>query len=222
MKAQVKFEIVHLHGEKLTTTSLLVAEKFKKSHDFVIRKIESLKCSVQFISVNFTTIFYKDSYGRQQKAYEITEEGFAFIAMRFTGKDAVEWQEKFVSAFQSMRNELARIKKQQAEPAWQLDRDETKIGYKWMSGALAEKRAEKGKETKNVHYMSEAKLVNASLSGRFAGIDRNKLSQSDLHLISEIQRMNAMLIAQDIPYQSRKQALLDRAALISGQKSINP
>jgi Rha family phage regulatory protein len=229
MNTSPKFELVHVQGERLSTTSLLVAEKFKKRHDHVLEKIRNLKCSAEFHGANFREmspdsreISYADSYGREQKAYEITEEGFMFVAMRFTGKEAVEWQEKFINAFQSIRHELDQIKKRQSEPAWQINRDETKLGYKWMSDALCEKRTEKGKETKNVHYMSEAKLINAALSGRFNGIDRNKLSKTDLFLISELQRANAMLIAQDIAYQERKQALFNRAALISEQKRLAP
>jgi Rha family phage regulatory protein len=220
MNTSPKFELVHVRGERLTTTSLLVAEKFKKLHKFVLRKIEDLPCSSEFHGANFTPRNYVDSRGKTQKSYEITEEGFMFIAMRFTGEEAVKWQENFIAAFQSIRHELDQIKKRQSEPAWQINRDETKIGYKWMSDALCEKGTEKGKETKNVHYMSEAKLINAALSGRYNGIDRDKLSKTDLYLISELQRTNAMLIAQDVTYQERKQALFNRAALISEQKRL--
>lgn len=117
-----ELQLVEAKGEIVLTTSLLVAEKFSKSHKFVLRKIDELKCSSEFIGANFTPIFYLDSYGREQKSYLLTEEGFMFIAMRFTGKEAVEWQEKFVGSFQSMRKELNRIREQRLTIDWQESR----------------------------------------------------------------------------------------------------
>ena len=205
MNAELK--LVEVHGEKLTTTSLLVAEKFKKTHFFVTRKIENLKCSVEFRLANFTSRDYIDSRGKSQKLYEITEEGFMFIAMSFTGKEAIEWQEKFIGSFQAMRKELDRINKQKTDPAWKLTRDETKVGFRWMNDNLKEMRESKGKQTASVHYMSEAKLINGVLTGNFSRVNRDSLSATDLQNIAELQRFNAKLIAQDIEYKTRKQEL---------------
>jgi len=203
------------------TTSLLVAEKFNKRHDTVLRKIDALFGSQNdFARRNFAAIFYKDSYGREQKSYEMTEEGFAMIAMRFTGKKAEEWQILFISQFQNMRKELERQGRMHKDPAWQLVRDETKLGYKWVCETLAERRAAVGKVTKAHHYQNEARLINYVLAGEHKALSRKALSASDLHLISELQRINTMLIAQDIAYQERKAALFNRAALISQQKRL--
>lgn len=80
-----------------------------------------------------------------------------------------------------------------------------------MNETLQEKRAAIGKKTEGRHYSNEARMINAVLTNRFAGLDRNTLSASDLQLMADLQRYNAILIGQDMPYQNRKAILMDRA-----------
>lgn len=49
---------------------------------------------------------YPDSYGRQQKYYECTRDGFALLAMGFTGKKALEWKLKYIAAFNKMEKRI--------------------------------------------------------------------------------------------------------------------
>ncbi len=91
-------ELVILNSDgKVTTTSLIVAEVFKKRHKHVIEKIENLDCSEEFNGTNFRPIEYKDKRGRMKPAYELTRDGFTFVAMGFTGKKAAEFKEGGVS-----------------------------------------------------------------------------------------------------------------------------
>jgi Rha family phage regulatory protein len=206
-----KDELVVIQNGQPFTTSILIAEKFGKRHDFVLRKIESLPCSEAFHSANFAESSYLAENGKQEKAYLVTEEGFMFIAMRFTGPEAVKWQETFIGAFQKMRRELERLARQQRDPDWRQLRDKTKVGYEWMSRTLQERREAAGKATKPHHYMNEARLVSAVLSGRFEGMNRNTLTTAELDLVSDLQRLNAILIGQDLPYAKRKEILMDRS-----------
>ena len=50
-----------------TTTSLKVAEYFGQTHGNVIRKIESLECSVEFSRINFDLAEYVDHQGKPRK-----------------------------------------------------------------------------------------------------------------------------------------------------------
>lgn len=59
------------------------------------------------ISTNlFIEIIYADRYGRQQKCYELTRDGFSLLVMGFTGKKALEWKLKYIEAFNLMEQEL--------------------------------------------------------------------------------------------------------------------
>jgi len=92
-------------GEPVTT-SLVVAEKFGKRHDNVLRAIDNLECSEQFILLNFEEISYVDVAGRKQRMVEMTKDGFAMLVMGFTGSAAAAWKEKFIAAFNEMERTL--------------------------------------------------------------------------------------------------------------------
>ena len=73
------------------TTSLMVAERFGKRHDRVLRAIENLECSNEFRVSNFGETSYTQAQnGQSYKMYEITKDGFAFLVLGFTGKPAAE------------------------------------------------------------------------------------------------------------------------------------
>ncbi len=118
---------------------------------------------------------------------------------------------RLVKAFRLALSEIERLTHQRGEPTWQLIRDETKVGFRWMNETLRESREALGKATKSHHYSNEARMINAVLSGRYAGMDRDRLSASDLALMADLQRLNAVLIGQNMAYADRKSLLMDRA-----------
>lgn len=95
-------ELVKIENDRMITTSRMIAETFNKRHDNVLRDIENLKKDV----LNFEEMFFEteapDSYGRLQKAYLITKEGFQLLAMGFNGSEAMEWKLKYIEAFKQM------------------------------------------------------------------------------------------------------------------------
>ncbi len=99
------------------TTSLMVAERFGKRHDRVLRSIENLECSNEFRVSNFGETSYTQAQnGQSYKMYEITKDGFAFLVLGFTGKPAAELKEAFI-------NEFNRLLKTQ-QPVKQLSKEE--------------------------------------------------------------------------------------------------
>jgi Rha family phage regulatory protein len=107
-----------LHGE-LKTTSIKVAEHFGKQHKDVLKRIQNLDCSSEFIERNFALIEVEAEVGfgtRKSPAYEITKDGFMFLAMGFTGKRAAQWKEAYINAFNAMESELLGKAEQLPEP----------------------------------------------------------------------------------------------------------
>lgn len=98
------------HGDQITATSLQVAEHFGKRHADVIRAIRNLGCSEEFGLRNFALVIteFVNGKGGVQKApaYQITRDGFAMLAMGFTGKEAVRWKEAYISTFNAMEAKL--------------------------------------------------------------------------------------------------------------------
>lgn len=98
-------EITIVNGQAVTS-SLAVADYFTKRHDDVLKKIRSLECSPEFNARNFAAVEYTDAKGERRPAYQITRDGFAFLAMGFTGKRAAQFKEAYITAFNNMEKAL--------------------------------------------------------------------------------------------------------------------
>ena len=105
---------VNVSEQHITTSSLKVAEAFGKLHKNVIQRIEKLDCSPEFVSANFSAhqeIIQAGAVKRPSKYYQMTKDGFMFLVMGFTGKEAALIKEKFITIF----NHMAEYIKQQIQ-----------------------------------------------------------------------------------------------------------
>lgn len=100
--------IVEIDGGKMCHPPLIVAQAFEKEHKDVLKAISNLECSKEFNERNFAPVEYKDAKGEMRPAYQLTRDGFSFLAMGFTGKKAAAWKEKFLEAFNTMEKALRR------------------------------------------------------------------------------------------------------------------
>jgi len=106
LSTDVKLQLVYIENGRTVTDSLTVAEVFGKSHDKVLRDIRELECSNEFSLSNFGESNYTNDRGREYMKYIITQDGFAFLAMGYTGKLAATFKEKYIKAFNEMRTKL--------------------------------------------------------------------------------------------------------------------
>lgn len=104
-------ELVQEDG-RIYTTSMQVAEHFGKRHADVLRAIKKLACSQEFTERNFAQCLKINELanGKTEPYFRITRDGFVFLAMGFTGKEAAAWKEAYIVAFNKMEAELKRIK----------------------------------------------------------------------------------------------------------------
>lgn len=104
-------EIAIVDGQAVTS-SLAVADFFSKRHDDVLKKIRILDCSPEFCARNFaeTSTLVRQPNGGTRKlpCYQITRDGFAFLAMGFTGKRAARFKEAYINAFNQMEKQLSK------------------------------------------------------------------------------------------------------------------
>jgi len=107
-------EIIIINGQAVTS-SLAIAGNFTKRHDDVLKKIRTLECSPEFNARNFAEVEYTDAKGEPRPAYQITRDGFAFLAMGFTGKRAARFKEAYITAFNAMEQALIK-QPYQADP----------------------------------------------------------------------------------------------------------
>lgn len=98
-------------NDDIKTTSLLIAEKFSKSHAHVLRDIEKIMAQVSdiFNKTNFGLIEVDVKVGfgtRKDKGYELTKDGFIMVVMSYTGAKAFAIKEAYINAFNLMHAKL--------------------------------------------------------------------------------------------------------------------
>ena len=91
---------------QLLVSSREVAKNFEKQNQHVMQSIRDLETSVKNSTNLFIESVYGDSYGREQREYLLTRDGFSLLVMGFTGKKALEWKLKYVEAFNKMEKTL--------------------------------------------------------------------------------------------------------------------
>ena len=97
------------------TTSIAVAETFKKTHKSVLKATRSLINDLtdgrQMEPIYFVKeTEYTDKMGRIQSQFVMNEQFFTLIAMGFTGQKALEFKTLYIKEFTRLRSEhLARV-----------------------------------------------------------------------------------------------------------------
>lgn len=119
--------LVFINDSKPMTDSLTIALAFEKRHDKVLRDIRSLKCSEPFRLANFGESSYENKQGRKMPSYVITFDGFAMLAMGYTGKKAMEFKERYINEFNRTRHILESQKKEQL--LLEIESDATLLSY---------------------------------------------------------------------------------------------
>ena len=88
------------------TDSVRVAKTFLKEHRRVMQDIRDLTCSDEFRVHNFVQSSYTNSQNKEQPMYIMTEDGFTFLAMGYTGGKASEFKEKYINQFNLMKKKI--------------------------------------------------------------------------------------------------------------------
>ena len=93
---------------RITTTSRDVAAYFGKLHKNVLQSISNLDCSEEFRVLNFQhTPYIDEQNGQTYSQYEMTKDGFVFLAFSFTGKKAAQLKEAYINRFNEMEEILS-------------------------------------------------------------------------------------------------------------------
>ncbi|MBK8115689.1 MAG: Rha family transcriptional regulator [Candidatus Accumulibacter sp.] len=157
--------VVITHG-KPTTTSVLIAEKFGKRHADVLRAIVNLECSGDFRQRNFASSSYLNEQGKEQPCFTVTRDGFSFLAMGFTGKEAAAWKERFITAFNWQADEINRMYRMHTSPDWQQARIEGLTARRHETDAIKAfvgYAQSQGSRSAGKYYLAITKATNRAL-----------------------------------------------------------
>lgn len=94
------------NGEPVAS-SRQIAENFGKEHKDVLRAIENIKAQNCALTSMFFEATYTAGTGKAYPMYLMNRDGFSLLVMGFTGKAALEWKLKYISAFNAMEKQLA-------------------------------------------------------------------------------------------------------------------
>ena len=188
--------------ETARVDSLYVAKFFGKRHDHVLRDIESLDCSDEFRQTNFGEVSYKDSYGRKQKRYAMTRDGFTFLAMGYRGKKAAKFKELYIQRFNEMEKTIKSL-----------------VEARQDFPLLTETIRQAHEEPKPYHYTNEVDMINRLVLGMSArqyreahGIPKGEsirphLTKEQLKQIDTLQKVDVGLVLVIPEFEKRKEEL---------------
>lgn len=190
-----------------------MAQDFGKRHQEVLYAIEGRKCTCDGIgckkcqkrgyqqlglfqeisdkshlSKMFTKSYYGDSAGRTQREYIMNRDGFALLAMGFTGQRAIEWKLKYIRVFNAM--EAFITERQSSE--WLMTRKQGKLIRRNETDTIAnliDYAKSQGSQSADRMYMVYSKLVNS-----LVGIDAGQRDSVPFKTISTIMFLEDMIL----------------------------
>ena len=100
-------ELMKINKDEINVvTSLDVAETFGKEHKRVLQDIRELQCSEEFRQHNFVLSSYRSTQSKELPMFYITRDGFALLAMGYTGEKAMKFKEAYIKQFNAMEELL--------------------------------------------------------------------------------------------------------------------
>lgn len=187
--------MVYLKNEQALTDSLTVAEMFGKEHAKVMRSIDNL---VETLAKNgersmFILTRRKADDGQFHRMYLMNRDGFSLLVMGFTGKKALEWKLKYISAF----NQMEKILTEKQTNVWIETRQQGKLIRKGETDViqkLVEYAREQGSGHADMLYMTYTKLAN-----KMAGITtRDSATNAQLNELTTMERIIAKVVLEEM------------------------
>lgn len=94
-------------NDQVVTTSLLVAEKFKKEHRNVLKSIRKLMTATNVaVAKMFDEKIYVNDQGKEQPMFFMNRDGFTLLAMGFTGDKAIDFKVEYINKFNEMEETI--------------------------------------------------------------------------------------------------------------------
>lgn len=196
-KAKKQLKLVEVHGQKLTTNSLIIAELFGRNHKDVLRSLDKLVSRL-----NLAPRDYIDNRNKRQRMYVLDERQF-LIAMPFVGG------EKSVEGQTVLVDEFLRLKSLLTEPGRKAELSVKRDTALEMTDMLKFIRETDGKKTVDNHYRNEHLFCNRALTGRWDSINEDVLDVYDTRLLSAIRRHNQLLMTRYLKQADRRKLMDD-------------
>lgn len=128
--------LVQAQDEQVVTTSLIVADEFEKEHRNVLRGIEGLLKNEQTRKMFQKSTYIHEQNKQEYTMYYMNRDGFALLAMGFTGKKALQFKLKFIEQFNRMEQYIKEQEKQHSGGGRIETFEMSLLGTKYLSEML--------------------------------------------------------------------------------------
>lgn len=110
MTGEVRLPALSVKDGNVVANSRDVADYFEKRHADVLRSIDCIVNDAPEAKRNFALSNYISDLGdgleRSYRCFEMTKDGFALLAMSFTGQKALQFKLAYIAQFNAMEEEL--------------------------------------------------------------------------------------------------------------------
>jgi len=106
-------------------SSTVIAERFGKRHDHVLRAIRTLIKDLpeEFTAPNFGECFKINDLanGKKEPYFTLTRDAFSLLVMGFTGSEAIRWKLNFIAAFNGLERLALEAKQREHDAKIRLE-----------------------------------------------------------------------------------------------------
>jgi len=123
--------LVEVKKSEIYCDSHIVAKKFGLKNAYIVDRIKKVISDIGELRVNGVDpkvmTEEREYRGNKYTAYLMNRDFFSFLVMRFKGKKAIEWQLKFIAAFNAMEKRILTADENATDPKWLGQREQGKI-----------------------------------------------------------------------------------------------
>lgn len=192
-------ELTKIQSGDVLCDSRVIAEKFEKSHDYVIKRIRKLdeRLVRQKFGTKNNSIIKERIHkyrGREFPYFLLNRKAFTLLVMGFTGDKAFEWQERFYDAFSAMEKALLN----QSSIEWKKQREQGKLIRSEETDAI-QKFVEyaKSQGSKNAQWYYKH-FTNAT----YKALQLIQHKQPNLRETLDMLELNQLLLAENVALRS--------------------
>jgi len=219
MQSQARTDLVNIQGHHAFTTSLIIAEncpterkgiEFKRTNTSILQLIK--KYESEFNELGQVKFEILPAYqGAETQVALLNEDHATFLITLFTNtKKVVAFKLKLIKEFRNAINEINRL---YSEPQRTAVIKSKRAAHYPMMDALKELRADTGKEMRDDIYMTESKLCNFIVIGRFVGVcqigGEDELTNYEVEMLSQVRKRDEAYILAGLEYKDRKAKLIE-------------
>ncbi len=210
-------QLVKRENKSAYTTSQIIADhcpterkgiEFKRTNKSIVDLIR--KYEEQFLSLGQIDFESLSNPGKDTVIAHLNEDQATFLIALFTNtKKVVSFKLKLVKEFRKAIDEINRLYN---DPERKLAIKSKRSAHAPMMDALKEFRDDIGKETREDNYITENKLCNFIVIGRFIGVcaigGEDGLSNDQVIMLDKVRKLNESMILLGLDYKYRKSKLV--------------